>query len=532
MIVPKYSLTNYKFYKYFFPLGLTYISAVIKKAGYDIDYLNLNHLEGKIEDLVKSKLDSKNYDIVCTGYIAIGYAIIEKIINSVKKHESKPKIILGGAIITTETQLIFDSLKPDYGVLREGEITIIELLKCIEKKGDLKKVDGICYKDENGQLIITKPRALIKNLDSIPFPDLDGLGFKEYLDNQSCAWDNGSFTLLDYPRHYQILCSRGCAYNCTFCYHILEKYRLRTLDNVFEEIELVTKKYNINSLYIEDDLFSANRERLLDFCKRIKELNKKIGYEIIWVCSLSVNNVDDELLRILKDSGCKVVGYGFESYSPIVLKSMKKPITPEQINDGFYKTIGAGIAVQANFIFGDTAETKETARETIDWWKKNANGQVSLEFIQPYPGSEMYNRCVRKGIIKDRLDFIKNKLPFVNWLNMTDNMTDEEIIKLKNEILELRKDYAYSIPSKIKKFKRNVYDINVKCPFCKEIITYKNCYIENRLRYTFFVVCRKCPHRFFIFSPLKKIQVDNYTKIQVINKSYIRLRDKILKKFL
>lgn len=529
IIAPKYGLTNHKEYGYFFPLGLAYISAVIKKEGYDLDCFNLNNYEGKIEDLIKSKLDSANYDIVCTGYIAIGYAVIEKIINSIKEHKSKPKIILGGAIITTEPELIFNALKPDYGVLGEGEIIIIELLKAIEKK-NLENVKGICYKNENGKLIITKSQEPIKDLDSLPFPDLEGFGFKEYLDNQPCIFGNGSFTLLDHPRQYQILCSRGCANQCTFCYHILQKYRTRTLENVFEEIEFAIKNYSINILFIEDDLFSVNRERLFEFCKRMKELNDRLGYKILWICSLTVRRIDEKLLNVMKEAGCRVVGYGFESYNQNVLNSMKKPITPEQINDSFYKTIKAGIGLQANFIFGDTAETKETAKETIDWWKKNARGQVSLEFIQPYPGSEIYNRCIQKGIIKDKLDFIKNKLPFINWLNMTDNMADEEILELKNEILELKKYYAYAIPIKTKGIKRKIYDLTVKCPFCKEIVEYKNCFIENRFKYMFFVVCRKCSHRFFIMSTLKKLQMNNAVNFQKISKIYNIVQNKFLKR--
>ena len=86
---------------------------------------------------------------------------------------------------------------------------------------------------------------------------------------------------------------------------------------------------------------------------------------------MSVNNVDDELLRILKDSGCKVVSYGFESISDDVLKSMKKPITAEKIDNALKLTLKQGLAIQANFIFGDIAETKSTAYETLNYWKKN-----------------------------------------------------------------------------------------------------------------------------------------------------------------
>jgi len=133
LIVPRYDFSNKPNYNYYFPMGLGYISAVLKKNNYNLDCLNLNYHNGTTEQILTKKLNSKKYDLICTGHMGIGYSIIEKIINITKKHSSKPKFILGGALITTESKLIFESLKPDFAVLGEGELTIIELLKAIEK---------------------------------------------------------------------------------------------------------------------------------------------------------------------------------------------------------------------------------------------------------------------------------------------------------------------------------------------------------------------------------------------------------------
>ncbi len=528
LIIPRYNLTNKPNYQYAFPLGLGYISSVIKQAGYDVDCLNLNHLNGTIEELVKKTLDKKKYDLVGSGHIGIGYAVIEKIINAVKNHQSKPKFILGGILITSEPEIMFNSLNPDFGILGEGELTIIELIKCLENKGDLKKVEGICFKDENGKLIFTKPRTPIMDLDSLPFPDLDSMDFKNFLNNQS---SDVNFNELDYPKSYYILCSRGCPYQCTFCYHSTgPKYRLRSLDNIFEEIREAVKKYNINSLAILDDLFSIDRERLLEFCRRIKELDKEIGYEINWSSQMNVNSVDKKMLETLKDSGCHVISFGFESYSREVLNSMKKPITPEQIDRAVKLSFEVGIGLQGAFIFGDTAETKETAKQTLDYWKNNCKGQIRLGFIQPYPGSEIYGYCIKKGIIKDKLDFIKNKIAHTNWFNMTEKMSNEEILQLKKDIIEARKYYPYSIPLNIKKEKDKKYSVKVKCPFCKEIIEYKNCYFDNILRYNLLSVCKKCYMRFFTVSKIYKLEMDYYGELDFFRKTYLSLKDRLLKR--
>ena len=168
------------------------------------------------------------------------------------------------------------------------------------------------------------------------------------------------------------------------------------------EIKGAIKKYDINALLIYDDLFSIDKKRLYDFCDEIKKEFQHTKKPFFWGCQLSVLNVNEEMLAKLKDSGCKVVSYGFESISDDVLKSMKKPITAEKIDNALKLTLKQGLAIQANFIFGDIAETKSTAYETLNYWKKNCLGQISLDFIQPYPGSEIYKHCLRKGIIKNK----------------------------------------------------------------------------------------------------------------------------------
>jgi anaerobic magnesium-protoporphyrin IX monomethyl ester cyclase len=139
LIAPRYVLTDKAQYSYAFPLGIAYISAVLKKARINVTCLNINHYNGSTRDIVKTELDKKKYDVVATGHIGMGYPIVEEIFKAAKEHISKPKIILGGAIITSEPRLMFESLKPDFGVLGEGEETILELLNCIEKKKDLRK---------------------------------------------------------------------------------------------------------------------------------------------------------------------------------------------------------------------------------------------------------------------------------------------------------------------------------------------------------------------------------------------------------
>jgi anaerobic magnesium-protoporphyrin IX monomethyl ester cyclase len=283
-------------------------------------------------------------------------------------------------------------------------------------------------------------------------------------------------------------------------------YRKRSIKNIMNEIDIAVDKYDINYIVIYDDCFSFDRERIREFCSEIKKLMKRKEKGIKWFCQLMVSVIDSDLLHLLKESGCIVVSYGFESFSPIVLKSMRKAIKPEQIDFAFHETIKKKMNVQATFIFGDIAETKETAEETLNWWTKNAEGQVNLGFVMPYPGSKIYEHCIQKGLIKNELLFVR-ELGNGKYLNITNNMSNKEIGNLEKRILNLRiKCSKFTVPSSFERTSFHNYNLNVKCPYCNEYIKYKNCHTaESFLMFNFLVICRKCSKRFNIVSPLRKV---------------------------
>lgn len=534
LIIPKYTysnLTKNPNYSYYFPIGLGYIASVLKKEGYDFDCLNLNHYYGTVEELIQNRLDQIKYDFVLSGHMGMGYLMIEKIINSVKKHLSKPKVIIGGPLITSEPELMTQNLNYDFGVVGEGERTIIELLTFLEKGKDVSKVDGLVYKGKDGKVVVTKKREVIKDLDSLPFPDFEAMGLNEQLKHLSSG--EAFFNYFDYPRVYHILGSRGCPFQCTFCYHSLGdySYRTRSVKNIIAEICYAIEHFKINAVHLNDDMFSYHPERIKEFCKEIKKIIKETPWEFKWDCFLSVNKIDENLLKLMKDSGCLVIGWGLESYSPIVLKSMRKPITPEQIDRAVKLSMKYKIVNNANFIFGDVAETKETAKETMDYWKRNCMGQIKLFFIHPYPGSEIFHHCIKKGIIKDKLDYIKNRIHHTNIINMTDNMTNEEFNQLIDSVWENSIKYSgYIRPIEFKRSGKDRMDFKVRCPFCKEVIEYKNCLVKNPIYYSQQVACKKCMMRFFFASRLYTLTTKYYRQFDFLRKNYLSIKESLLKK--
>jgi radical SAM superfamily enzyme YgiQ (UPF0313 family) len=401
-------------------------------------------------------------------------------------------VIVGGGIITSEPELMSHALNVDYAVIGEGEQTIIELLQTIETGGDISLVNGIGY-FRNGRFVLTEARKPINDLDSLPWPDYDGFSYNEHLATLKPT-DMYFYEIFDHPREYPIITSRSCPFQCTFCYHSIgKKYRQRSIDSVMQELAIVIPKYHINIVSVYDDLFSHNDRRILEFCSRFKEIAHTVPWEVKWFCQLRVKDVKKSLLDTMHESGCFMISYGFESYSPTILKSMRKGITPEQIHNAIHVTLDSRISIQANFIFGDRAETLQTARETLDFWKEHLEAGIQLFFIFACPNSALYQYCVEKGIIKDKVDFLANHL--FDIVNMTD-MSDADFLELRAMISAyVVRNTVYSVP-----LKRNASSVTVRCPHCCEIIEYRNYTTKSPFYYAAPVYCRSCRKRIHIAS--------------------------------
>ncbi len=478
----------------FFPIGLASIAAVWKKAGHQVEAVNLS----LAPDWAARKGE---YDFVATGGLACHFAAVREILAQARA--AGIPTIVGGGLVTSEPELMASTLPADYFVLGEGEDTAVELLDALASGRDPAVVPGLAF-FRDGALVITGPRKAVMDLDRLPLPDLDSLGFDAYLDRIKPS-DIYNLDIYDHPRSYYLLGSRSCPYNCTFCYHPLgKKYRQRSLDSIFAELALAVPRYRINIVEILDELFAGKPDRVLEFCRRFRELAAGVPWEVRWGCQLRVDRLSDQLLAALKDSGCYIISYGFESYSATVLKSMKKHISPEQIHRAVHLTLAHGISIQGNFIFGDKAETGETAEETFRFWREHAEAGIALGFIQPYPDSDIYRHCLEKGLIPDRLDFIAHHL--YDRINMT-SMSDRAFFMLRVRMAMHFLLYSpHAVPRRVEPDR-----LVVACPHCGKVNDYGNyrTYQGSRERLFFnrMLHCRHCRRRFWGRSRLFQAQV-------------------------
>lgn len=487
LVVPKFVM---------FPVGIAYIASTLKKAGHQVDGFVVKDI-----NTLREHLRERDYDVIATGGLSSDFMRLKRISDVVKK--TKAKFIVGGGIITSEPELMSRALGADYAVIGEGEKTMVELLLNLARNSPVSSVDGIGYFDHD-KFKTTQQRKSIQALDSLPWPDYDSFDFSQFLDSMKPS-DQYYCDIFDYPKEYPIITSRGCPFSCSFCYQPLgKKYRQRSIDSVMEELRTVIPKYHINIVAIYDELFSYDERRITEFCHRFREFSSGISWEIKWFCQMRVAGLNEKLLDLMRESGCFMVSYGFESYNPAVLKSMKKEITPEQIHYAVHATLDRNISVQGCFIFGDKAETHESALETLEFWKDHLEVGILLVFVITCPNSPLYQYCIEKSIIKNRLEFIKNHS--FDVLNMT-GLSNWDFLKLKLLVFRYKNKYSISVIP----LKRTVLSLTVQCPHCKEILEYNN-YSTPHLLDIKMMFCRKCRKRFFVRSRWSRF----YTKISLV----------------
>jgi radical SAM superfamily enzyme YgiQ (UPF0313 family) len=466
----------------------------MKKAGLKVITLNLNHRNGEVFDVIRREIKENKIDVVATGGLSFQYNTIRAVIEAVKKTDNKIITIVGGGIITSDPETAVEALEyADYGVIGEGEITICELCKALEDGGELPVIDGLIYKKDNGYNI-TRPRKEIEDIDSIAWPDYEGFELEKFFAASP------SISGLNRKNTVFMIASRSCPYNCTFCFHTVgRKYRQRSLESFFEELDYMVSRYNIEYICLADELFGHNLERVKEFCLRMRK------YNIRWWAQFRVDNITLELLSVLKAAGCDVMSFGLESADNRILKSMKKGTTVEQIERSLKLVSDAGISLEGAFIFGDIEETWETANNTLGWWQKHSEYKINLNLITVYPGSYLYKYACDKGIIKNRVQFLKNGCPQIN----VSKLSDEEYSKLIKNIMEAPMTLA-KVLSAVEvshiDYKTGRLDITGVCTACR----HQNHWDNIKLFTTNFLGCKKCGQRYNMVLPRQlRLNIDN-----------------------
>jgi len=456
---------------YELPLGLAYLSSSYKKMGHTVNFVNLNEKNCFNESIKESK-------ILFTGGLSTHFHAIKKVIDESRSINPSIIVVVGGGIISSEPEIAMKLTCADVGVIGEGELLNPDVIQ-----------------DSIGK-IINMPA--IEDIDSLPYPDYDGLMINDYLDRQLCG-DEHYLYALDKPRCLPVISSRSCPYRCSFCFHPTgNKYRQRSIDGYFAEIDFLVNKYNINMVTVLDELISMYPERINQFCDRIKP------YKLKWMTQARVDSVNPDTLAMMKNSGCIQISFGIEHTNNDILKSYKKNTTIEKIEKTLQDSYDAHVGIQGNIILGGFDETQETASAAMAWILKHKHFTINATAVTPYPGTDLYKRCVKEGKI-DPEKYILSGCPNIKMCE-----TGFIVPKTFNWV-----DVIDSHIVSCDQLRGPLYYMKVKCPHCGEHIEYNNIYWGSTgIAFTgcesYRIGCRNCnarldiPRSAFVLKKLTK----------------------------
>jgi anaerobic magnesium-protoporphyrin IX monomethyl ester cyclase len=365
------------------PLGLAYCAAALEKAGISVELFDC---AVERRDLCARLREAKP--------LIIGISATTPVFESAKALACRirallpgVRIILGGAHVTADPQAAMQSGCFDFGVVGEGEETIVELAGHILRgQPAAGKIAGIVFM-AGPQPVATGARGFIVDLDTLPYPARHLLPPLERYRPTPASFRRLPLGIL--------ITSRGCPHRCTFCDRSVfgNNYRFRSAENVLGEVEELTGRYGARELRFFDDCFALDKERVAAICAGLRKRRKKIG----WSCLTTVASVNKELLREMRSSGCWQVLFGLESGDQRMLELLKKGASLQQNCQAVRWAKEAGLSVRADFIVGTPGETEESLARTLDFAVSSGVDYAHFNKFVPYPGTELHAALRSRG---------------------------------------------------------------------------------------------------------------------------------------
>lgn len=325
------------------PLGILYISAYL-------DEQQITH--SVFDSTFSSEVEWMNYvheeqpDLIAFYVNLMTKVKIIKLIKKLRSSADFPntKIVLGGPDITYNKENYLET-GADFLIIGEGEETFAELVGAMKNDEPLSSINGLVFKAD-GVLVQNPPRIKIKNIDELPIPNRHLFPIQKYLD----TWKNahGQSAL-------NVSTQRGCPYTCKWCSTAVygQSYRRRSPQKVVEELKHLMEAYQPDSFWFVDDVFTVSHKWMRGFAEAIEAANLDIRYE----CITRAERMNEEIIDILKKTGCHRVWIGAESGSQKIIDAMDRRVDVEVVKNQLIATRKAGIETGTFIMVGYPGET-------------------------------------------------------------------------------------------------------------------------------------------------------------------------------
>ncbi len=437
-----------------FPSGVGYMGAILKEQGTDVKVYSQDVFHYTNEELAKY-LQKEHFDLIGVGFMAARFTeTVEPLCKVINKYKKDAWLVLGGQGPSPIPEYMLKTTDAHIVAIGEAEYIMVDLLKQKLESGDLSKVKGIAYRDGQ-EIYINERRKLVRDLDSLPFPDCSLFPMKEY--TTCLKFDDMS----DDDRVFSIITSRGCINRCNFCYRMEKGLRFRSIKNVIEEIITLKEKYGINYFVMNDELFIYPRKRIFEFHDELERNDLKIKYQ----CSGRVDIMDEEVAQALIESGCTLLIYGVESMDQDVLDLIDKHTTVEQNIQAAEVSMKTKLGIGINILWGNKGDTEESLKKNVQFLKKyNTYHQVrTIRPVTPYPGCPLYYEAINKGLLSGPEDFFakfKNSdLLLVNFTNIPEKKFYKLLYESNKELILDHYSHTSKNMNEAKQLIQNFYDL-------------------------------------------------------------------------
>lgn len=402
-------------------LGILLLAAIARKAGHSVAVLDAAALSLPSETILQ-RLSAERINILAISATTLGINAARELADKAKQGCPDIRIVLGGphvSAIPEQTLQRCESI--DFAVVGEGEETFLCLLDVIENKSDPATVTGLAFR-RDGTIHCNPRRPFINRLDDLPLPAWDLLaGFP-------AEYSPAPFKTLQTPGT-SIVTSRGCPNECIFCDRSVFGHSCHThsADYVVAMIQHLHDNYGIKEFSIEDDTFITFKQRLIDICQRLIELDLGIS----WSCLGRISQVTAGNLALMKRAGCWQISYGIESGNQQILERIHKRVSIEQIRTAVALTKAAGIRAKGFFIIGHPGETAATIIETHQLALGLPLSDISVSLLTPFPATELASRVAEFG----HFDADWSKMNLLNAVFVPFGLTEEELLTAQKNLL-------------------------------------------------------------------------------------------------
>lgn len=373
------------------PVGLGYLSEMLTSKDIAHRIIDICPPDYTKWDLFRAVTWLKP-DLVGFSMLTFRYIDTYNLIKELKGRFPSIAIVVGGPHVSMcEKKVLEESPHIDYGIIGEGEISLIELCKGVQ----LDKIGGLIFR--NGKEISSNLNTFVDNLDRLPFPRYR------------------RFSLISYvAKEIGIITSRGCPYNCVFCQETLgKKFRMRSAGSVLEEISYWHRK-GYRDIIILDDNFTMDEERALEICSGIERANLK-GLCIRLANGVRADRINRNLLARMRAAGFRYISFGVEAGSDRVLKSIGKGETIGEIREAISMAIDIGFEVTLFFLVGSPMETRKDVEDSVHLAREFPVFDAKFYNLIPFPHTKLYEWVRENGV------FLKEPEQYLNDASHWDN---------------------------------------------------------------------------------------------------------------